>query len=192
MERLDVSYERACMATAREEYYKKMLDSLLDDNDRHGTPSSSKKLQEVVIRVMAETEEEKKDAERNVNNVTMDTLFQSPVTINTQRKDANLTNEIKIASGIHAETIKEFKGFTIQSTISDSAHSNSEELVYAVRNSEELVDAVSNSEELVDAVRNSEELVDAISDPKSDPSIYPKVSTYTTNGISPKKLLANR
>ena len=50
-----------------------MLDSLLEHNHRHGTPLSSKKLQEAVIIVM---EEEEKDAERNVNNVIMDTLFQ--------------------------------------------------------------------------------------------------------------------
>ena len=63
------------------------------------------------------------------------------------------------------------KGFTIQSTISDSAHYGSKELV----------DAVSNSEELVDAVSDYEELFDAVSDPKSDPSSDPKVATYTTN-----------
>ena len=68
-------------------------------------------------------------------------MFQSPVTINTQRKYANMKNERRIASDIHAETMKEFKGFTIQSTISDSAHSNSEELVDAIRYFEELVDA---------------------------------------------------
>ena len=43
------------MTTAIEEYYTKMLDSLPDHNDRHITPLSSKKLQETVIRVMAET-----------------------------------------------------------------------------------------------------------------------------------------
>ena len=95
-----MSYERACMSTAREEYYTKMLDSLHDDNDRHGTPLFSKNLQEAVIRVI---EEEEKDTERNV---TMDDLFHSPITINTQRKDPNVTNERQISSSIHAETIK--------------------------------------------------------------------------------------
>ena len=55
---------------------------------------------------MIETEEEEKDAKRNVNNVTMDTLFQYPFTINTQRKYANLTNERRITLDIHAETMK--------------------------------------------------------------------------------------
>ena len=94
------------MTTAREEYYTKMLDSLLDHIDCHGTPLSSKKLQEAVRRFMAETEDKEKYAKRNVNNVTMDTLFQAPVTINTQREDANVTNERRITSDIHAETMK--------------------------------------------------------------------------------------
>ena len=94
------------MATAREEYYTKMLDSLLNHNDCHGTPLSSKKIQGAVSRFIAETEEEEKDAERNIKNVSMDTLFQSPVTINTQRKNENVTNERQIALDIHSETIK--------------------------------------------------------------------------------------
>ena len=129
------------MDTPKEDYFMEMLDSLLEHNHCHGTPLSSKKLQEAVIRVM---EDEEKYAERNINNVTTDTSFQSPVTINAQKKYANVTYEGQIASGILAETIKYFKGCRIQSTISDSTHSNSEELV----------DALSDSEELVDVVRN--------------------------------------
>ena len=101
-----MSYEKVLMATTGEEYYTNVLDSLLYHNDRHGTPLSSKKLQELVSRVMAETEENEKYAKQNINNVTMDTLFQSPVTSNTQRKDGNVTNDRQIALDIHAETIK--------------------------------------------------------------------------------------
>ena len=50
-----------------------MLDSLLEHDHRHVTALSSKNLQEAVIRVM---EDEGKDAKRNVNNVTTDTLSQ--------------------------------------------------------------------------------------------------------------------
>ena len=53
-ERLDVPYKIACMATAREEYFTNMLDSLLDNNERYGNPLPSKKLQEEVSRVMEE------------------------------------------------------------------------------------------------------------------------------------------
>ena len=51
-----------------------------------------------------------------------------------------MTNERRIASDIHSETIKEFKGCTIQSTISDSAHSDSEEQVDTISDSEEMVE----------------------------------------------------
>ena len=104
--RLDLSYVRACMVTAREEYYTKMLNSLLNNNYRHGTPFSSKNLQEAVSRVVAEREEKEKYAGCNVNKVTMDTSSWSPVMINTQRKYSSMTNERRIASDIHAETIK--------------------------------------------------------------------------------------
>ena len=40
--RLYMSYERACMDNAREEYYINMMDSILDHNDRHITPLSRK------------------------------------------------------------------------------------------------------------------------------------------------------
>ena len=51
-------------------------------------------------------EKEEKYAERNVNNVTMDTFFQYPVTINAEKKDTNATNERQITLDIHAETMK--------------------------------------------------------------------------------------
>ena len=103
MDIIDFSYERSCMATPKEEYYTEMLYSLLEYNHCHGTPFYSRNIQEAVIRVM---EDKEKYAKRNVNNVTTDTLFQSPRTINVQKKDSNVTYERLIASGILAETIK--------------------------------------------------------------------------------------
>ena len=69
--------------------------------------------------------------------------------------------------------IKQFKGCTIQSAISDYKHSDSEEQV----------DAIIDYEEQVDAISDSEELVEAVSNPKRDPSSDPKVAPYTTNVI---------
>ena len=83
MDRPGVSYERAYMATPKEEYFGEMLDQIIKHNHRHGTPMSNEKLQEAVIRIM---EDKERDAKRNVNNVTTDTLFQSPVTVNAQKK----------------------------------------------------------------------------------------------------------
>ena len=51
-------------------------------------------------------EQEEKDAKINFNNVTTDTSFQSPITINAKKKDTNVSYERQIASVILSETIK--------------------------------------------------------------------------------------
>ena len=53
-------------------------------------------------------EEEDEEIESNINNITMDASFQSPVAMNTQNKDANMLLERLLASGIIVETIKKF------------------------------------------------------------------------------------
>ena len=63
-----MSYKRACMPTEREVYFTKILGSLVKNNECHGTPMSSKNLQEAVRRVMAGTEEEEK---MNVTSITL-------------------------------------------------------------------------------------------------------------------------
>ena len=84
-----------------------MLQNLVDYNDRKNSPLSDEKILQEVSRFMAEMEEEECDAKRNANNVTMDTFFnQYPLTINTQRKDANVKNKRRISSNILAEIIK--------------------------------------------------------------------------------------
>ena len=50
----DVSCERACTATAYNEYFTDVLDTLNKYQDRHGQRLSSKKLREAVRRVMDE------------------------------------------------------------------------------------------------------------------------------------------
>ena len=95
-------------------------------------------------------------------------MFQSLVTVNAQKKDANVIYERQNASDILAQRIKKIKVCTIQSTISNSTHSN--------------------YNEQVDAINNYEELVDTVSDPKSDPSSNTKVATYTTNVTFTKKI----
>ena len=65
----------------------------------------------------------------------MDNLFQSPIAINAQKKDTHVLYERRLSSGILAETIKEFKGCTIQSTISDSAQNDSDKQVDAIDDS---------------------------------------------------------
>ena len=65
-----------------------------------------------------------------------------------------------------AEAIKYFKGYTIQSTISNSAQNY--------------------NDEQADAINDTMELVHARSDPKIDPSSNPNVAEYTTDRNSPK------
>ena len=76
---------------------------------------------------MAETEEEEREAKRNASNVTMDTFCQSPVTTNIQGNIANVPNERQTSSKILAETIKGFKGLTLDLTLNDSTYYHSEE-----------------------------------------------------------------
>ena len=73
----DVQCERACMANVENDYFLDALDTLNEYQDRHSQRLSSKKLREVVRRVM---NEEVLEMERNINNITFDTSFQSPGT----------------------------------------------------------------------------------------------------------------
>ena len=60
-------------------------------------------------------EEEEEEIEHNINNITCNTSFQSPVGMNVQKKDANWSLERRLATGVLAEMVKIFKGCTIQS-----------------------------------------------------------------------------
>ena len=74
------------MATEVNEYFTGILDTLNKYQDRHGQRLYSKNPKESVLRVMEQEEEE---IERNIDNITCDTLFQYPVTNNVQKKDEN-------------------------------------------------------------------------------------------------------
>ena len=74
------------MAIPKDKYYEKMLETLDDDNNRNGAPLSNEKLRKTVNKLMEETEVE---FERNINKITMDTSFQSPV----QKKDISTIND---------------------------------------------------------------------------------------------------
>ena len=80
----DVSYERAYMATSGNEYFTDILDDLNEYHDRHGQRLSSKNIKEAVLCV---TEQQEEEIECNINNITCNTSFESPVTMNSQKKD---------------------------------------------------------------------------------------------------------
>ena len=54
LNRLDRTYEQACIATMKNKYFEKMLETLVDHNDYHNAPLSNEKLQQAVSKVMAE------------------------------------------------------------------------------------------------------------------------------------------
>ena len=119
-------------------------------------------------------EQEEEELELNINNITWDTSFESPVTINVQKKDVKFSLERRLAAGVLEEMVKKFKGCTIQS----------DEQVDTTIDSEEHVDPKNwlrnDSAEQFDAISDSEKLVVDGSDLKSNPS----VATHTTNVIS--------
>ena len=53
--------------------------------------------------------------------------------MNVQNKDGNWSLERRLASDVHAEMVEIFKGCTIQSTIRNSANSNSDEQVDEIK-----------------------------------------------------------
>ena len=57
LNRLDVTYERECMATTKDKYNTKFLETLAEYNIHHNAPLSNGKLRQPISRVMAETEE---------------------------------------------------------------------------------------------------------------------------------------
>ena len=99
--------------------------------------------------------------------------------------------------------VKIFKGCTIQSTINNSGYYESDEQVDEINDFKEQVDArnwlrndstkqadqINDSKKQVDAISDYGKLVDDGSDPKSDPSRNPKISTHITNGNFTQKLL---
>ena len=52
LNRLDVTYEWACMATPREKYYEEILETIVNYNDCHNAPLSNKNLQQALSTVM--------------------------------------------------------------------------------------------------------------------------------------------
>ena len=86
LDRLDVMYEQVCMATPKDKYYEKMLETLVDENNLNSASLYNENLRQVVNKVMEETESE---FERNINKITIDTSFQSPI----QKKDISTIND---------------------------------------------------------------------------------------------------
>ena len=79
-------YQQLFMATPQYKYYTKMLDNLIRINNCNGEPLSNEKLWQAVSDVREETDAEHK---RNINEITCDTSFQSPM----QNKDVSTISD---------------------------------------------------------------------------------------------------
>ena len=44
LDRLDVTYEQACMATPKDKYYTKLFKTLVDNNNQNGAPFSNENI----------------------------------------------------------------------------------------------------------------------------------------------------
>ena len=56
MNRLGVAYEQAYMATMKDKYYTKMLETLVDYNNRNNAPLANEEIRQAVSISMEETE----------------------------------------------------------------------------------------------------------------------------------------
>ena len=73
------------MATPKDKYYNTLFKTLVDDNNCNGASLSNEKLRKSFSDVMEETGAE---FECDINEITMDTSFQSPV----KKKDISTIN----------------------------------------------------------------------------------------------------
>ena len=86
LDRLDVTYQRAFMATPQDKYYTEMLENLVKMNNLRGEPLSNERLLQSAIDKREETDVEK---ERNINDITCDNSYQSPK----KNKDVSTIND---------------------------------------------------------------------------------------------------
>ena len=101
LDRLDVTYQRAFMATPKDRYYNAFLDTLVKDNNLRGKPLSNENIQKQVGKVIEEMEVE---FERNYNEITYDTSYQSPIL----KKDVlTINNSVYYESDEHVDTISD-------------------------------------------------------------------------------------
>ena len=101
LDRLDVTYQRAFMATPQDKYYTEMLENLVKMNNLRGEPLSNERLRQAVIDVREETDVEH---ERNINDITCDDSYQSPM----KKKDVStINNSVYHESDEQVDTISD-------------------------------------------------------------------------------------
>ena len=91
------------MATPQDKYYTEMLENLIKVNNHEGGPFSNDRLRQAVVDVREETYTEH---ERNINDITCDDLYQSPM----KNKDVSTINDsVYYDSDEHVNTISDYR-----------------------------------------------------------------------------------
>ena len=99
---LDVTYQRAFMATsAQDEYYREMKKSLIKANIGSDGKICNEKIQRSVIYLRAEVDLEH---ERNINNITSEDVYQSPMK---KEKISTINDSVYYELDEHADTISD-------------------------------------------------------------------------------------
>ena len=78
LDQFDVTYQYAFMTTPEDEYYKEMTKSIFKANNESGK-CCNENIRQAVIDLRAELNVEH---ERNINNISCDDLYASPIKIN--------------------------------------------------------------------------------------------------------------
>ena len=76
LDQLDVTYQQALMSTPQDKYYTRMLENLVEMNNRNGETFSNDKLRQAFSDGREETDTEH---ERNISDITCDASFQYPM-----------------------------------------------------------------------------------------------------------------
>ena len=76
LDRLDVTYQQAFMATPQDKNYTELLANVIKVNNRKGEPFSNERLRQLFIDVRKETDTEH---EHNINEITCDDSYKSPM-----------------------------------------------------------------------------------------------------------------
>ena len=101
LDRLDVKYKRAFMATPKDKYYNALVYTIVKDNNPRGKPLSNEKIQKAVGKVIEETESEFK---RNYNEITCDTSYQSLIP---KKYVLTINDSVYYESDEHVDTISD-------------------------------------------------------------------------------------
>ena len=116
LNKLEATWKWACMENSWDKYYKELLRTITDFNNRNDVPLFNEKIQEAIHKVIVEEESD-------AHNVTADNFSQTP---NTQRDNSNsiLTSEKLDKLEEMTETLKDLTINNAEYYVSDSENVN--------------------------------------------------------------------